>query len=417
MRHVPSACTTAGMRSWASGPNAIGQQHQVARRFGPGRPAGKSNQSAASSSSTEAANGRNASRCLMRWLSRWRTVGDRRSAKSERFPRPPRPELHASLKPGHDPALGQHARRPGIPGSGICCAASPHRARAASTARSSNSPPRKGVRLRPAPGRRPSPGRPDGGPSPTPPTAVPASCGAAQMCSLSKGPSRSNRLLATQFVARRRCRRGLSRLWPGAAAGPAQQGLLGAPLHGGRHIGKAGLCGRLVRLTSRSEERFQAGHVPGTEAGQVEVDGKRWPAASMPGRSPWASASQTGNKRSMAAANRCGSPSAASPITFAASGVLPEAQIHGHPLPQHADGMRVGNLFKQFQPHRAASTKPGGRRLADAVHNQHGRPFQPRRIKTAGSMAPRVMRYEVKGRTVCGRPAAAAMSCGTPRTR
>ena len=58
-------------------------------------------------------------------------------------------------------------------------------------------------------------------------------------------------------------------------AGQRQQGILGPPLQRGRDIGEAGVRGRFVRLTPSSKQRFQARHVAGAEAGQIEIDHDR----------------------------------------------------------------------------------------------------------------------------------------------
>ena len=77
--------------------------------------------------------------------------------------------------------------------------------------------------------------------------------------------------------------------------------------------------------------------------------------------------------------------------------ILPKAEIHRHPLPQHADGMGIGNLLDHLQPRLAASSQPGGRRLPNPIHHEYRRGFQPGCMIRAGRVG-EMMRDEVKVR-------------------
>ena len=77
--------------------------------------------------------------------------------------------------------------------------------------------------------------------------------------------------------------------------------------------------------------------------------------------------------------------------------ILAEAKIGRHPFPEHADGMRVGNLLDHLQARLAASSQPGGRRFPDAIDDEHGRRFQPGCMVGAGRVR-EMMGNEVKER-------------------
>ena len=120
----------------------------------------------------------------------------------------------------------------------------------------------------------------------------------------------------------------------------SQDGLLGAPLQAGGDVREPLELGRIIGSTSRSEERLQATHIPGAKPCQDRID-QEWrpvlPARSsvtiddaeetiiLGGETPWVSIG--GQAHDLAG------------IEFR------EAEIDGHPLPEHPDRVRVGDFL------------------------------------------------------------------------
>ena len=127
----------------------------------------------------------------------------------------------------------------------------------------------------------------------------------------------------------------------------SQHSLLGAPLQAGGDIREPLEPGRFIRAAPRSKQRLETAHIPGTKPRQNGVDQKRRPV--LPARSS------------------IGMDEAKEPIEFGfevlwvtisgqahdLAGIeFREAEINGHPLPEHSDRVRVCNFLNLFETFR-----------------------------------------------------------------